>query len=148
MKCHCVDTTCLTVTEAVSVVEKYECILGSQNGTVRALESMPTNKTSEDLVEVVKRLEDKVDRLEKKYENKNRMRNDKNNHTCFGCNSPNHLWRNCPKNARINHNANNFSSRNGSRNPPMTKHIKMLLVICKIHLLSFQAIRETRKSWL
>lgn len=114
MKCRCVDNNCLTVTEAVSVVEKYECILGSQSGTVRSLETTQTNKTSEDLVAVIKRLESKVDRLERKCENKNRMRNDKTNHNCFGCNSPNHLWRDCPKNVRIHRNANNITSRNGS----------------------------------
>jgi hypothetical protein len=122
MKCRCVDNNCSTVTEAVSVVEKYECILGSQSGTVRALESMPTNKSSEDLITVIKRLENKV---EKKYDNKNRVHNEKSNHNCFGCNSPNHLWR-CPKNARVNRNVNNIALQNERRTPSYDQRFQYL----------------------
>lgn len=60
MKCRCVVKECSTVFDAVTIVEKYECILNAQNSSVHALEiTPPYDMTSEKLLAQIKRLETK-----------------------------------------------------------------------------------------
>ena len=122
MKCRCVDKNCKTVSEAVSVVEKYECILGAQNASVRSLEtSRQPEQTPESLLAEIKRLEAKINSLEAK-DKKAVYNNDRTGRTCFGCNSSYHLWKNCPRNNQNRHKSGVNSSYSGQARNPTPSH--------------------------
>jgi len=101
MKCRCIDHSCATVNEAVTVVERYESILGAPNLTnIRVLDTKPDSATSNvsDLAAAMKRIENRLDKMEKSHPHNPTAMTGSNNRLCYGCNSPKHFWRECPHN--------------------------------------------------
>lgn len=101
MKCRCIDHHCETVNEAVSVIEKYESILGTQPfSNIRVLEAKQNEpNTIASLSTSMKRIEERLGKIERSrnpYPSTPAAEN--NVRVCFGCNSPKHFWRQCPHN--------------------------------------------------
>ena len=95
MQCRCIDNNCKTINDAVEVIERYEAVLGtSQAMTVR---SVDVSTTDSQVLSAVKRPETRLDRLEKACLPVP-QRNQVKPKVCYGCQSPNHIWRNCPQN--------------------------------------------------
>jgi len=95
MKCRCMDHNCLTINEAVSVIERYESILGTPlQSNIRAVDS---DKCS-DIESVIKRIEARLDKIETSVVRKPQV-NSKSAKSCFRCNSRDHFWASCPQNA-------------------------------------------------
>ena len=95
MQCRCIDNNCKTVNDAVEVIERYEAVLGtSQAMNVR---SVDVSTTDSQVLSAVKRLETRLDRLEKACPPLP-QRNQARPKVCYGCQSTNHFWRNCPQN--------------------------------------------------
>jgi hypothetical protein len=128
MKCRVMDKDCRTVTEAVEVVERYEELLGDSatsgrhRDTVRQVGQVDrwcsdkvgqdnSREAGKDQVieenEIKKALElinARLDRLEKgqKRQNQNGPR------VCFNCQSPDHLYRDCPTKPKQKSNEGNW----------------------------------------
>ena len=106
MKCRCIDHSCQTINDAVSVVEKYESILGStQLANIRALDTKSSTAQSSvpDLAAALKRIEERLNKIEKSHQSHSSPVSGNNAKVCFGCNSPKHFWRQCPHNHEQQH---------------------------------------------
>jgi hypothetical protein len=111
MHCRCIDTNCHTVNDAVSVIERYEAILGTPQPThVRAVDAYDITQPESQILSAVQRLEARIERIEKThFPSSPVIRPYKSQRACFGCNSPSHFWRNCQQNV------NNTLSPNDQR---------------------------------
>ena len=84
MKCRCIDQNCTTIAEAVSVIERYESIMGTPHMNVRSCK--------DDSVETkLKQMQNRISNLESRNIQQATPR-------CYGCNSPDHFWKFCPQN--------------------------------------------------
>ncbi|KAH3778280.1 hypothetical protein DPMN_179735 [Dreissena polymorpha] len=114
MHCRCIDNNCHTVKDAVSVIERYEAILcNTQSTPVRALDVYDASQYESQILTAVQRLEARIEHIEKVCSHcplDQRSMPSRSQRGCFGCNSPSHLWRNCPKNV------NNTFAANDQRN--------------------------------
>jgi len=109
MRCRCIDRDCATVNQAVSIIERYESILGTQHNDIRAYESSQPAKPDTSLETILQRIESRLDKIEsgdRQAQNRSRV--------CFGCNASDHLWSSCPQNSRSR--PDNLS-RNQNRSP-------------------------------
>ena len=124
MKCRCMDHNCLTVNEAVSVIERYESILGAPStSNIRAVDS---GKCS-DIESVIKRIEARLDKIETSVVHKPKTHNNKSERFCYGCNAPDHLWASCPQNANRGprrYRANGTQSANNDRSAQLQQPVK------------------------
>jgi hypothetical protein len=93
MKCRCMDHECITINEAVSVIERYESILENSSSTIRSVE----NTTNSDLDSTLKRIENRLTKIETASFGRGNLSRQPNR-LCFGCNSPDHIWASCPQN--------------------------------------------------
>ncbi|XP_062575414.1 uncharacterized protein LOC134237324 [Saccostrea cucullata] len=103
MKCRCIDKECSTVAEAVDVIERYESIMGDGDKkkiNVRHVDQeqavkQPTGEQkSNNLEDTIKSLINRLEKLESAQRMEPRKGN--NSWTCFICNSPDHLMKDCP----------------------------------------------------
>ncbi|MEW8545924.1 MAG: hypothetical protein AB2693_20575 [Candidatus Thiodiazotropha sp.] len=131
MKCRCIDRDCRTVAEAVDVIERYEAIMGDNSdrkrSNMRTIDSSPFNKNASQqkstLETALERIEARLDRLEKQTQLQqqtvpkqgvNAQKPAKR--TCFTCNSPFHMYRNCPYNNQSHYQQTNGPSRQSTEN--------------------------------
>ena len=130
MQCRCIDNGCTTIIQAVSVIERYEAVLGTQSSLVRALkEEVPANSEN-DIRKVVEQMESRLDRLEKVCPavpfNQNSWYRMPQSRSCFGCKAMDHLWRNCPhntdRNRFFNQQTETYSPEQGFRDGATTRH--------------------------
>ncbi|KAH3727891.1 hypothetical protein DPMN_053837 [Dreissena polymorpha] len=114
MHCRCIDNNCHTVNDAVSVIERYEAILCNPQSTpVRALDVHDASQYESQILTAIQRLEAHIEHIEKVCSHctpDQRSMPSRSQCGCFGCNSPSHFWRNCPKNV------NNTFAANDQRN--------------------------------
>ena len=134
MKCRCIDKDCRTVAEAVDVIERYEAIMGDNSdrkrSNMRTIDSSPLNKAASQhsqqqstLETALERIEARLDRLERQTQlqqqtvpkqSVNAQRPAKR--TCFTCNSPFHMYRNCPYNNQSHyHQTNRQNTENANQ---------------------------------
>lgn len=114
MKCRCIDKDCQTVAEAVDVIERYESILGSDEGKLKSkvrmvdtnskppLPAMDTREEAttlpQNLNSTLQTLIARLDRLESNETNRQRNNQRYPQHkNCFICNSPDHFMNSCPQ---------------------------------------------------
>lgn len=127
MKCRCIDKECRNVSEAVDLIERYEALLGETGESRRKMnvrqvtgaDSSPKttipNQTStdQDTSNLIHQLLNRIEKLERGPQTSKSF-------NCFNCNSPDHLFRNCPRNRRkIDQNPMSGASNgyNQHRNP-------------------------------
>jgi hypothetical protein len=114
MKCRVMDKECSTVTEAVDVVERYSELLGDNveerrgrekvryaaEGSREGRKGNPLDQSMEtsqelnigDIHEALKSIQIRLDRLEK-----GQSKSQSGPRQCYGCQSKDHLLRDCPK---------------------------------------------------
>ena len=125
MKCRCIDKECHSVTEAVDLIERYEALLEESSdrkrGNVRQV--METNNPL--LAEnnndnsangaLIRQLFDRIEKLEHGSGQAKR--------TYFNCNTPDHLYKNCPNNRDQTSNDRQLVQKNPwQRNPTPTSY--------------------------
>ena len=111
MRFRLIDRGVKSISEAVELVERYEEVLGSNNyggrqgDVVRSVGRTPRNQSTKSTVTLKSGFEEKLmaivgrlERLEKrKYTHQDNKHSRNNVDTnCFRCNSPSHMYRNCP----------------------------------------------------
>ena len=113
MKCRCIDKDCLTVAEAVDVIERYESFVGDPSGNnrkqnLRAIdkdnvgapreEGNPNTRdqTAKHPDPRINDLLDRINQLENSMDQKNKYRRNGGNRNCYICHSTDHFMRNCP----------------------------------------------------
>ena len=101
MRCRCLDQNCVTLSDAVAVIERYESIL--TNSAVRACDTLgserPSNTSSTtNITQTLQRIEARLDKIEQMNKQKPDYMQQRNPKPCFGCNSFDHLWSSCPNN--------------------------------------------------
>jgi hypothetical protein len=122
MKCRCIDHNCESVTEAISVIEKYESILGSPHvPNVRLLDTKNdySSQSFSDIFTTMKSIENRLSKIEMSTPKQPVNENTSNGRVCFGCKSPEHLWRQCP----YNQNRQNFNSRRNNTPPKYSPNV-------------------------
>jgi len=100
MQCRCIARGCLSIADAVNVIEQYEGVLGSgqPQSSVRAVDVNPLQRTVM-MEERLNQMQTRLGQLEKSTRPVTQEEHFRSNsRLCFGCNSPDHLWRNCPNN--------------------------------------------------
>jgi len=86
MKCRCIYQNCTNIVEAVSVIERYESIIGTPHMNIRACD------VGNDIESTFQQILRRLDQLESgKRQHKK---------ACYGCNSTRHLWASCHLNKR------------------------------------------------
>ncbi|XP_062605071.1 uncharacterized protein LOC134266883 [Saccostrea cucullata] len=104
MKCRCIDKECSTVAEAVDVIERYESIMGDGDkkkinvrhvDQEQIVKQLTGEQKSNNLEHTIKLLINRLDKLESAQRMEPRKGN--NSWTCFICNSPDHLMKDCPE---------------------------------------------------
>jgi len=130
MQCRCIDNGCNTIIQAVSVIERYKAVLGTQSILVRALkEDVPVNSEN-DIRKVVEQMESRLDRLEKVCPivpfNQNSWYRMPQSRSCFGCKAMDHLWRDIPlntdQNRFFNQQTKTYCPEQGFRDGTTTRH--------------------------
>ncbi|MCG7866921.1 MAG: hypothetical protein JAY74_11180 [Candidatus Thiodiazotropha taylori] len=134
MKCRCIDRDCRTVAEAVDVIERYEAIMGDNSdrkrSNMRTIDSSPLNKAESQRLQkkptietALERIEARLDRLERQnqFQQQTVPKQGVNaqkptKRTCFTCNSPFHLYKNCPYNNQSHYQQENVPSRQNTGN--------------------------------
>lgn len=122
MKCRCIDKECNTVTEAVDVIERYESIVGDGDKK-RPIRSVGHDKNTrqsetelhdpaEQLGNTVQHLVERLDKLESAHK-KSLNKRFNAPMTCFICDSPDHLMKECPD--RRHRKQSNYDSRRMQR---------------------------------
>jgi len=113
MKCRCIDRNCTTVNEAVTIIERYESILGTSTpGSVRVCneEAAPVSE----FASALKMIEARLEKMETRGGQTGPVINSQTQRLCYRCNAPGHFWRNCPQNNR----GRNNGRTNTSNRPP------------------------------
>lgn len=97
MQCRCLDQNCQTLNDAVSVIERYEAVLGTQPPVIRVCDNKINPPQNTDISQTIQRIEARLDRIEssRTYAHKPVSQAAK---PCYGCNSFDHLWASCPRN--------------------------------------------------
>ena len=130
MKCRCMDNNCRTINEVVSVIERYESILGSSISNVRAFDSVGGRDEKPDIETMIKRIEIRLDKIESASARKSSTQSQQYPKTCFGCNALDHFWGSCPRNPNPRPRQNDGSGKprhnnygqNGNNRPYSNDH--------------------------
>lgn len=113
MKCRCIDHNCTTTNEAVTVIERYESIVGTHLPHIRAVDV--DNGIETTLKQIATRLD--------KLENNSSHTQTNTQRLCFGCNMPDHLWATCPQNRKArNRSQYTANPRRVQANYPQRQH--------------------------
>ena len=131
MLCRCIDCQCETVNEAVSLIDRYEAVIGSTDlQMVSEFEALKTGPILH-VGEYLPQMEERLKRLERKsvtptYPVMSVHGNPQRQRVCFLCNSAEHLCRQCPLNSvQYRGNAHECamyasSAESNPNNPPHT----------------------------
>ena len=142
MKYRCIAAQCRTITEAVQLIETYEGIVGvdeKKKSTMRKVETskkpkqdnkksnLQENNSNTDKV-LLEQIMQRLDRIEEKQESRRtyaqgrerRFNNQQGRRLCFTCNSPDHLYRDCPLNLEQKQEAQSNNVQ-GNGNPSLER---------------------------
>jgi len=98
MQCRCIDRGCSSIADAVNVIEQYEGAFGSGQPQSSDVDVNPLQKTVT-MEERLNQMQTRLYQLEKSTRPVTQEKHFRSNsRLCFGCNSPEHFWRNCPNN--------------------------------------------------
>ncbi|KAH3842418.1 hypothetical protein DPMN_115914 [Dreissena polymorpha] len=117
MNCRCIDHDCTNIIEAVTVIERYESIIGTSTTNIRAC-NVDTSVDS-----ALKQINDILRNLESRNSPQSVPKK------CYGCNSTEHFWKSYPQNInhtrRHNPHVRHPSGRPQPQSGPQNNHMNM-----------------------